>query len=189
MKKQFFSKLFWGIFLIAIMGVYVSCNQPDPVLQTNNEQEGESLNRIAIIPVPRLDLVITSYTTNVTSTTTSCGGTLPNVSCFGGGQRSFTSTVTVTNNGPAALPAGSLQVLWADLTLVNSQTQTVTHGGIPAGGSLLVSRPYYMGPCGCVPPPTFFTHSFNATVDPNNLIPETNNGNNTSPTYTACDGC
>ena len=157
-------------------------------MQTENSQEGDSLNRLAI-PIPlSLDLVITSYTTNVTATTGSCGGTLPNVSCFGG-QRLFTATVTVTNNGPAALPAGSLQVLWRDLTTASSLTQTVPHGGIPATGSLLVSRSYYMGPCGCVPPPMFLTHSFDAIVDPNNLIPETHNGNNTSPTYTACDGC
>ena len=79
---------------------------------------------IRIQPFPVVDLVISSYTTNVGPTTTGCGGVLPDVSCLG--QRSFTATVTVTNNGPSALAAGSLSVDWTDTTTAGSSTQRQT---------------------------------------------------------------
>jgi len=141
--------------------------------------------------VPQLlapDLIISNYTTNIASTTTSCGGTLPNGSCVGG-TRFFTATVTIQNIGNRNLPAGNITVRWADLTTGSTQDQTVPHPGIPVGGTFAVSRPYYLGPCDCVPPPTFFTHSFQAMVDPTNVIVELNNGNNRSAVYVICDGC
>ncbi len=172
--------------------VVISCSRDNDRLdevpiEATADEDADLLIRIQ--PFPVVDLVISSYTTNVGPTTTGCGGVLPDVSCLG--QRSFTATVTVTNNGPSSLAAGSLSVDWTDTTSAGSSTQrqTITHTGIPAGGSITISRPYWMGPCGCVPPFTYFSHTFFAVVDPANLIPETNNNNNTSVTYAACDGC
>lgn len=186
--------------------IYVGCSEENvsaPVegsAVSQTELGGGDVSSIVAVPVPygpiiaqpypRVDLQITAYTTNVGPTTTSCGGVLPNVSCAGG-QRSFLATVTILNAGTGTLAANApLEVRWNDLTSGSSQIQVPTHPAIPPGGTFNVTRPYYMGPCDCGPPPvTYFTHSFNAVVDPNNLIPETNNGNNTSATYTACDGC
>ena len=141
--------------------------------------------------VPQLlapDLIISSFTSNIPTTTTSCGGTLPNGSCVGG-TRFFTATVNIRNIGNRILPAGNVTVRWVDITTGSTQDQTVPHPGIPVGGNFTVSRPYFLGPCDCVPPPTFFTHSFSALVDPANLITELNNGNNNSSIYVICDGC
>lgn len=149
----------------------------------------QSADAIAIRPFPAVDLTIASYTTNIAGTTTGCGGNLPDVSCLG--QRNFMATVVVVNNGPGALGAGNLSVAWTDVTPAGSSTQvqTIPHGGIAAGGTLTFTRPYYMGPCGCPPPFTYYSHTFSALVDPGNAIPETNETNNGSPVYAACDGC
>ncbi len=181
------------VFAMALVAmIFMGCTAENDTItnseETNVTSEDDRM-LIQIVPVPRVDLVITSYTTNVAPTTTGCGGVLPDVSCMG--QRSFMATVTVVNNGPGNLGAGSLSVDWTDVTPAGSSTQrqTLTHGGIPAGGTLTFTRPYWMGPCGCVPPFTYFTHTFSALVDPANLIPESNENNNGSPTYVACDGC
>ena len=186
-------KIIFTLFLLTL--VVVACSKESEVIDetTDNAIEIPANEKmpafIAIQPLPVLDLVIASYTTNIVPTTTGCGGVLPDVSCMG--QRSFMATVVVVNNGPTGLPAGSLSVDWTDTTTAGSSTQrqTLTHGSIPAGGTLTFTRPYWMGPCGCVPPFTYFPHTFIAQVDPANLIPETNNNNNFSPTYSACDGC
>lgn len=172
--------------------IFISCSRESEVVDQDPIEaapdDGADLF-VIIQPFPLVDLVIASYTTNVVPTTTGCGGVLPDVSCLG--QRSFTATVTIVNNGPTALPAGNISVDWTDTTAAGSSTQrqTVAHGGIAVGGTLSISRPYWMGPCGCVPPFTYYSHTFFAVVDPANLIPETNNNNNTSATYAACDGC
>ena len=143
---------------------------------------------IPINPVRlRPDLVITSYSTSVTTISNNCGTALPDVSCLGG-ERTFTATVTIRNNGPAPLPAGSFWVRWFD-SVGNPQDQLVQHNGIPAGGTIQLSRPYWMGPCDCAPPPTTYTRTFWATVDALNQVSEMNEHNNTSPRWTACDGC
>lgn len=184
-------KIIFTLCLLAL--IVIACSKESEVVNetTDNAIEAPTKDRafIAIQPFPVLDLVISSYTTNVVPTTTGCGGVLPDVSCMG--QRSFTATVTVTNNGPSALAAGNISIDWTDTTTAGSSTQrqTVPHGGIAAGGSITISRPYWMGPCGCVPPFTYYLHTFFAVVDPANLIPESNNNNNTSATYSACDGC
>ena len=154
-----------------------------------NEATDENLV-IRIKPIPVVDLIISSYTTNIPSTTSNCGGVLPNISC-NGGVRGFSASVVIVNTGLGNLPAGNLSVDWTDVTPAGSSTQrqTIPHGGIAAGGTFTFTRTYYVGPCGCPPPITYFTHSYFAMVDPANLIPETNETNNTSSTYNACDGC
>ena len=182
MKKSIFSIFTLILFALTVIG----CSKDNEPL---NETTDENLI-IQIIPVPVVDLTIASYTTNIPNTTTNCGGVLPNISC-NGGTRNFLASVVIVNAGPGNLPAGNLSVDWTAVTPAGSSTQrqTIPHGGIPAGGTITFTRPYYVGPCGCPPPITYFTHSFFAQVDPANAIPETNNNNNTSATYNACDGC
>ncbi|MEO1627059.1 MAG: hypothetical protein AAFV25_18035 [Bacteroidota bacterium] len=114
----------------------------------------------------------------------------PNVSCAGG-QRFFRAFVGVKNIGRAPLPPGELSVEWFDSTPAGtfSLVQTIPHNGIPVDGLLRFSRPYYMGPCDCAPPPFFFKHIFWAVVDPANLIQELSELNNRSENWAACDGC
>jgi len=165
------------------------------------------------------DLKITSYTTTVTARTTRCnpvvivrpfshqiahegGGsnpvaqtpiiavpfTCPDITCSG--QRNFMATVVITNVGTANLPAGSISVKWRDWAPGEGsmQTQTQTHTGIPAGGTYSMTRSYYMGPCDCIPG-GYHKHNFQATVDPDNLIVESNELNNLSAIWKACHGC
>ena len=178
------------------LGTLLACSEENGVANPASNEEvidrsGDPSSATPIQvpqPVPRVDLIVTSYTTTVVPTTTSCGALLPNVSCVNG-QRSFMSTATIQNLGPGTLPAGNISVGWTDLTTGSYQVQTVPHPSISPGATFPVTRPYWMGPCDCVPPPSFFLHGFNAKVDPNNVIPETNENNNVSTTYTACDGC
>ncbi|WP_299214302.1 CARDB domain-containing protein [uncultured Dokdonia sp.] len=178
------------IFSLAIIAmVTIACSGDEEI---TNETTSLDFVRMPtpINPVPALDLIISSYTTNIPSATrtTACGGvSLPDVSC--GGQRGFVAFATVTNVGPGNLPAGSLDVEWTDFTTGSSQLQTISHGGISSGGTLVFQRTYFLGPCDCPVPSSNFTHVFFAVVDPNNNIPETNENNNTSPRYVACDGC
>ncbi len=188
-----------GLSTLGMAVAFVACGNEDPTAPSGSatsELGDQDASAAAAIPgVPSIppqrflpDLKIINYTTNIVPTSTLCGLTLPDVSCFGG-QRGFMATITIKNSG-RSIPAGTtLEVLWNDLTTGSSQTQVPVHNGIPQGGTILVTRPYYMGPCDCAPPPTSFQHNFNAVVDPNNLIPELREGNNTSATYVTCDGC
>ncbi|MAF27200.1 MAG: hypothetical protein QF819_01320 [Gemmatimonadota bacterium] len=126
--------------------------------------------------------------------TTSCGGVLPNVGCIGG-NRFFTLSVTVTNLGPGFVPANITHIRWGSGSSSggpwnwDSWNQLIGTA-IPPGASVVITRPWYMGPCDCVPSaarPVFF----NAIVDPLNTVDETNEGNNGTPTpLAACsDGC
>lgn len=178
------------IFSLAILAIVtIACSGDDEITNETNSQD-LVLAPTPITPVPAVDLIISSYTTNIpdATSTTACGGvSLPDVSC--GGQRGFTAFATVTNLGPGNLPAGNLSVEWTDFTTGSSQVQTIPHGGIPSGGTLVFQRPYFLGPCDCPAPSTNFVHVFFAVVDPGNNIPETNENNNTSPRFVACDGC
>jgi len=184
MKNSIISIFSLILFALTVIG----CTKDN---ESINEATDENLIiRIIPIPVPVVDLVISSYTTNIPATTSNCGGVLPNISCIGG-TRNFLASVVIVNTGPGNLPPGSLSVDWTAVNPAGSSTQrqTIPHGGIPAGGTFTFTRPYYVGPCGCPPPITYFTHSFSAIVDPGNAIPETNENNNNSTTYNACDGC
>lgn len=167
----------------------IACSGDD---ETVNETTNLDLvvNPVPIAPLPAVDLIISSYTTNIPSatSTTACGGVpLPDVSC--GGQRGFKAFATVTNIGPGNLPPGNLDVNWTDFTTGSSQVQSISHGGISTGGTIVFERTYFLGPCDCTSPPSNFVHVFFAVVDPNNDIAETKENNNTSPRYVACDGC
>jgi len=175
--------LFSCLFLASL--VLVSCNKGDYELTSEDLIE----TKVAPVPAALPDLTLPKYATNISTTTTLCGPVLPNVSCAGG-QRSFTATVAIANRGPGDLPAGgTITVRWMDLNSGQFQDQLIPNPGIRAGKSIRASRPYWMGPCDCVPPFTAFTHSFMATVDPLNVIPETAQDNNQSPQYDTCDGC
>ena len=112
----------------------------------------------------------------------------PDITCSG--QRNFMATVVIKNIGTAALPAGPISVAWRDWAPGegSTQTQTQTHTGIPIGGTYTMSRPYYVGPCDCLPG-GYHKHNFRATVDPANLIVESNELNNQSVIWKACHGC
>lgn len=174
-------------FLLACL-LLVSCNKEEYELTPQAQIEDQIQERVAPLP----DLTIPIYGSLIPTTTTLCGPTLPNVSCANG-QRLWTAIVVVRNNGAGDLPAGgTLTIRWVDLNGTppsNTQDQTITNPGIAAGSSIRVQRPYYMGPCDCVPPFTPFTHSFMAGVDPMNNILEANEANNRSPQFDVCDGC
>ena len=171
---------------VCLLGLlFISCNKEDLALEPQPpEDELEARQSAGLLP----DLVIQAYGSDISSTTTSCGPTLPNVSCAGG-DRQWTAIVSVANIGPGDLFPGTFIIRWVDLTTGSVQDQTVNHNGIRSGSSLRVSRPYFMGPCDCPPPINFFIHSFIAGVDINNQVPETNEGNNRSPQFDTCDGC
>lgn len=180
-------KIIFSLAIIAI--VAIACSGED-----ETTTETTSLDLVLMPaptnPVPAIDLVISSYTTNIpnATSTTACGGvTLPDVSC--GGQRGFIAFATVTNIGPGNLQAGSLQVNWQDFTTGSSDVQTISHGGVSSGGTILFQKTYILGPCDCPVSSTNFEHVFFAIVDPNNNIPEIKENNNTSPRYVTCDGC
>ncbi len=171
--------LFACLFLASL--VMVSCNKDEGQLTAEDLQE----DRTAPLP----DLTIPIYGSNIPTTTTLCGPVLPNVSCAGG-NRGFMATVVVANQGCGDLaPGGTLTVRWADLNSGQTQDQIIPNPGIPAGNSIRVTRPYFMGPCDCPPPFTAFTHSFMAAVNPDNAIAEKSYGNNRSPQFDTCDGC
>ena len=141
-----------------------------------------------ITPVPAVDLEIFIFTSNIADFSTNCGPNLPDASCATG-PHGFQATIAVRNNGPGTLPAGRLEIEWSDVTLGGApQLQIVTRPTLAPGEFFRINRSFFLGPCDCPPPVTFFTRTFQAVVDPNNKIPETNENNNTA-TYTVCDGC
>jgi len=148
---------------------------------------------IGIIGQPNeVDLVISNYITNNTVINTNCGLPRPDISCLSG-NRFFTVSVTISNNGSIALPAGILSVDWIDTDITPSgrtvERRTYNHSGIGLGGTLVVSRNYFVGrPCNC-PPTNYFSHLFSAEVDPGNLIPELNELNNSTFSRSFCNDC
>ena len=180
-----------SIILVFLAALITSCQkqelpEPDMAITESMEPIAAMLHQDTTLPLPKPDLVITKYSSNVTATTTNCGPTLPDVSCYG--QHSFTAAVTIKNIGMSFLPAGNIQIKWS-IVGGSSQIQTVPNPVIPIGGTMRVSRPYYLGPCDCAPPPVFTITTFRAEVDPNDLIMEKNENNNISPRYVTCNGC
>lgn len=178
-------------FLLACLFL-VSCNKEEYEIAPQEQAQQLEEDQVQLRAGGQPDLIISAYGSNIPTTTTLCGPTLPNVSCAGG-TRFWTAIVAVQNIGTADLPAGgTLTVRWVDLNGTppsNTQDQTISNPGIPVGTSIRVQRPYFMGPCDCVPPFTAFTHSFIAGVDPMNTIPELSEANNRSPQFDVCDGC
>ena len=180
------SKLFFASLLCLLAVAFVSCNKEEMDVEPQLEQSDDLQAKAALLP----DLVIPSFGSDISSTTTLCGPVLPNISCMGG-DRQFFAIIIIANNGPGDLPPGSFKVLWYDVT--NSHRffpdQLVNHNGIRAGQSIRVQRPIWVGPCDCVPPFTPFTHTYQAFVDIDNQVAENNETNNRSPLFDACDGC
>ncbi len=179
------------LFLLGFTIWFASCQKEEITESLEVAQLEEDLlqTRVKIdtvVPIFKPDLVV-AIKTNVTAMTNSCGPTLPDVSCYG--QHSFTATAIVSNIGLGNLPPGTVKVKW---TLNNGSplTQFLPHNGIPAGTSVRVSRPYYLGPCDCGPPPaTYFLATIDAEVDPNDEIDEKKENNNNATPYVAFDGC
>ncbi len=131
--------------------------------------------------------LVSKIVTNVTATTSNCGPTLPDVSCYG--QHSFTATAIITNIGLVAVPAGTLEIQWK-IDGGSPQIQILNHSGIASGRSVRITRPYYLGPCDCgSPPPMIFQPIvFSVRADPNDQIDEQQENNNVFR-YRACNGC
>ncbi len=190
-----------AMFLFTLIALVLSACQKQNLESPDNVQFAAELDQLNStteiaglgdreVPIPIIDLVITSLTTNIDpfNTTTACIGTYPNVGCRGG-QRQFRAFIKVKNEGTGTLPAGSFDVLWKDDragSLPVVYVQTYTHDDIPSMGV----RPFYydfnMGPCDC-----YDTNSvlrfFQATIDPVNEILEWDETNNGSPVYETCD--
>ncbi|MEM1320055.1 MAG: hypothetical protein AAGG75_07330 [Bacteroidota bacterium] len=176
------------VFLCSLLAVLLSLYAfTNPVLTPSDE--ATTSTAVCADEGPAADLIIGAYTTNIAPTTTRCGGTLPDISCCGG-QRGFTATIRIDNIGTLGLAPGRFKVLWIDLFNGSTQEQVVNHGGIPAGGSIFVSRPYFVGPCDVTNPGecAFFIHPFAAFVDSSNVVTESNESNNRSRPYNTCDG-
>ncbi len=174
--------IMFSAFLVLLAFAFVSCNKEELELAPVVEDQPQ-----AMVHFFQPDLIISSYTTNISTNTNGCGPSLPNVGC--GGNRSWAATITINNVGPANLPAGPLGLKWTDLTTGVSQNLWVNHGGISSGGSIQVSQNYNLGLCACTTPPNYSTHSFMAEVDPGNQIAESNENNNLSAQYDTCDSC
>ncbi len=144
---------------------------------------------------PPSDLIIESYFTDIQFNSTLCTDTMMlTTHCdFGDAARIFNASVRIRNVGTGALPTGTIEVQWNDLTTGGISFTTVSHGGLPPQASIVASRPYFVGPCDCVQNPSSdgncFIHSYNAYVDPANLISESNEVNNGSEILDTCDGC
>ena len=183
------SKLFVLGFLAFTLAL-VSCNKENLELEPveTAQTESDEIQMRGGGPLP--DLVIPAFGSNISSTTTICGPTLPNISCMGG-DRQFTATIVVSNIGAGDVAPGSFRVRWVDVTngQVLNPDQLVNHNGIPAGTSIRVNRPIFVGPCDCPPPFMSFTHTYQAFVDINNDVVEAVEGNNRSPLFDTCDGC
>lgn len=136
-----------------------------------------------------IDLEITDYKTDIVNYTVDCGlSSLPNTSCQGG-QRSFTSTIEIRNTGRDYLVAGDIIVLWRGLNERErfDWYEQISHSGIPAGHAITRTRDYNLAACSCTDGLGFFTHGFDAIVDPNNDIIEILENNNNSMIYNTCD--
>ncbi|MEO1515143.1 MAG: hypothetical protein AAFV95_09015 [Bacteroidota bacterium] len=180
--------------LVLAMGLLFSCEKEE-VQPTLDSPNAMAQSRMDIDPVPAVDLVISRLGSTIapTTVTSDCGVELLDVSC--GGQRSFQILAGVTNVGTADLPAGSVQVLFADLYAISqgqsnaTSVVTFSHSGIPAGGTIVVPRPYFVGPCPCGVNPNNYVQSYQALADPNNLISEAREDNNRSLQFDTCGGC
>ena len=145
--------------------------------------------------IPQVDLEIVALGTSLPDVTTSCGPALPDATCSNSTPGNGVPLIAaVINNGPDDLPPGSFQVSFVDLNTFpgpqSTQTRSYAHPGIPAGTSIRVNAGFFLGPCDlqCTPPVNFI-RSYIAGVDPNNVIPETVEGNNRSNVLQVCTGC
>lgn len=137
------------------------------------------------------DLVITNITLNTATTSAGCtGAALPFVGCPNG--RSFTITATIANIGTCGVQCRTpIRVKWgkgstAGGIVFEFFNQTVNTVGLPVGGTMSITRSYYMGPCD-TQPWTFHLDFFSAIVDPTNTIAELNETNNTAAPVAACN--
>ncbi len=141
-------------------------------------------------PVPALDFRAQVVTTTIPGTTTGCNGVpLPDVSCQTG-VRFFSASVQVDNIGSIGF-LDTLTVRWFFFNGSSTSflDQTIPDVNIPAGGSFTFTRPFFIGPCDCVPVGYGPILSILAAVDPANVYPEASETNNNTARYNMCSGC
>ncbi len=141
------------------------------------------------------DLVVSSLWVDPSVPVTSnCGASMPNVGCAGG-SRGFTLYAVVSNIGYSRVAANVTTLEWGfSYSAIGPWNWLFPPQSIlppiPAGGSVTIQRPWYMGPCDCVPPGVPTPYYFTARVDPANVVNESNETNNQLGTPTvACDQC
>ncbi|MEM8909020.1 MAG: CARDB domain-containing protein [Bacteroidota bacterium] len=205
-------KLFSMILVAACATLFfTACEKEDPI-SVDPQEEGieivdispddiefeivdpnQATTRMDIPPVALgPDLVIGSFGSTLVNNgicAIPVGGTpLPNATCGGtlGGFKSFTLFIRVVNIGNQAVPPGSFKVSWALSGFPLQGLTIVNHPGIPAGGSIGVSRGWSL-PCPNSFPIGLNTRNFIARVDVGDVVNETNENNNTSRPYTICD--
>jgi len=178
--------------LLLIMVLIVSCSKeeiPERIdIQESTEQDLPQFNE----QPPFVDLTISRYFTDIGVESYLCTDTLLPTTHCDYGVRNFKASVSIVNIGNIPLAPGIVEVLWYDWTWALAAIQPYQHNGIAVGDSIIVSRPYYVGPCDCVDIPgdaNCFIHRYQAYVDPNLVIPELNENNNISEVYDTCDGC
>ena len=178
-----------GCLAIVCMGALWACSDNEaPTGVSQADSAGEfRLDKQIGVPGGKPDLVITSVVL-AGVTTTSCGGTLPDVTC---GQKSF--QVTISNVGTKAVSGGS-----ATVQLVRKYAPPLTGPDfpgpvslvqelIPIGGSVTIDYGWWMGPCGEGCPIGFgpTPSEVHSTVDVWNEITELNETNNAGPVQSA----
>ena len=186
MRKPFL--ILTAVSLLSLM--FSSCAEEE-ILGDKTVVNDTEFMEAKLAPPP--DLIIDTLFTDIQFQSTLCTDTLMlTTHCdFGDAARSFNAFAVIRNIGVGTLPAGTIEVQWND-THGPSFTTTVSHGGLPPQATTTATRPYYLGPCDFVQlpnPSNCYIRSYSAFVDPNDLIVESNEGNNASNIVDTCDGC
>lgn len=176
---------------VLMTALIISCAKEEAL---DFKSSTQTLDRLEAKVAPPPDLVIDTFFTDIAILSTLCSDTpMLTTHCdFGDGARSFTAFVRIENIGQGTVPAGTIDVEWSDYGFGTTSLMHVPHGGLPPGGILVASRSYFVGPCDCNPQPSdanCFIHSYAASVDPLNLIAESDEMNNNSNVVDTCDGC
>ncbi len=194
MRRNYYTMAILAFVLILSTMAFVGCSDEEAITGVEDESSMVS-GVISVTPVgpmvgirPQIvpcDAAATAYWSNIPTTSTHCGPVLPNATCAGG-VRGFTSFITVRNNGPAPIPANTINIWWWDsVSGWGFAPMVPPHAAIPAGGSMNFQRPYYMGPCDG--PLTVNIRSFQARVVVTGRVPDRNLANNLSPIYQICN--
>lgn len=194
LKLKTMKKPFIKLSIAILIGLMInSCVKEETLNDVNLSEQTDQLEfRDDAVPPP--DLIIETYFTDISFESTLCTDTImPTTHCdFGDGARTFNAFVLIRNIGTGTLPAGEIDVQWTDSRNPDDSFTTIFHTGLAPQGTVIASRSYYVGPCDCAPipgPESCFIHSYGASVDPFNEIPESMEFNNASEIYNTCDGC
>jgi len=131
------------------------------------------------------DLIVSNIKIQTVQTSTACGPLLPRVNC---GAVGFNATATIKNVGTCAIRCNTnISLRWGNgppgNILFDATSQVVPSSDILPGGTMTITRHYYLGPCvGGFQQ----TEHFTAIVDSLGTIAESNEGNNQATPVVTC---